>query len=315
MRTYERLISVIVPVYNVKEYVVKCISSILNQTYANIEIIIVDDGSTDGSGILCDNISLTDKRVRIFHKNNGGLASARNFGLEKARGEFVGFVDSDDYIKNDMYQELILSMYNDVDITCCGTVEFFPDRLKKHPISYCNSSRPIKMSNKEAIRKLLLLKNICFSSCDKLFRKELFREITFPEGRVCEDIPTIYQLIKKSRNVVNIGKSKYFYRFRDNSISRKDFFLQRTDYVMFARDIFFDIKKNHPDLEVEAEAMYIKHLYVIVKDIAECTNKNKYIALDARLRKALKKNYIRIICNPFINKEQMKEINIVLIKR
>lgn len=120
MKKNSALISVIIPVYNVESYLSRCVDSVVRQTYKYLEIILVDDGSTDSSGEMCDTYEKIDDRVKVIHKNNGGLSSARNSGLQIAQGDYIGFVDSDDYIAEDMYEILLAYMFDDVDITCCG---------------------------------------------------------------------------------------------------------------------------------------------------------------------------------------------------
>lgn len=309
------LVSIIIPVFNVKNYLERCVHSVINQTYFNLDIILVDDGSTDGSEKICDELARSDIRIRVIHKRNGGLSSARNAGIQIARGEFIGFIDSDDYVKEDMYKTMLEFIRDDVDIVTCGTAIVYDKKDYKRSFVYCNPKQVMYFSSMEAIKEMLLINNLCFSACDKLFRKELFKNIEFPIGRLCEDLPTIYKVVKKSRKIVNIGDVKYLYYYRNNSISRSEFKLRRMDYVLFARDILLDIKNNFPDLYLEAEAMYIKNICVIINEIDNSSQSNKYKKVRKRLCEALRHMYFLIIMNPYILEERMIEINNIVFAR
>ncbi len=297
------LISVIVPVYNVKEYIERCIKSILRQSYQNIEIIIVNDGSTDGSGELCDKIALTDKHIRVVHKKNGGSSSARNCGLKYAQGEYIGFVDSDDYISENMYELLIGHMAADVDIVCCGRKCLNRGNGKKYYNAYC--MRGIhKFSRIEAI-KLLFGEKISFSVCTKLFRKDLFKDIRFPLGRVCEDLPTVYRLFSQSRNIVHIGgEPQYYNYYRQSSVSNKPFYMRRIDCVLFSRDILLDVQNNYPELKERAEAMYIMNIIGTITDIKNTKKRMEYKRIEKRLKRLLRRMTFAGLHNLYVGERQ-----------
>jgi len=301
-------VSIIIPVYNVKEYLNDCIQSVVAQTYSNIEIIIVDDGSNDGSELLCDEWAAKDSRIRVFHKTNGGLSDARNYGLKRIRGEYVGFVDSDDYIASDMYESFVKAMDPEVDIVSCGRVTVFPKKFKKKQDVYVKAPQKMLMDNEQALKELLLVHYLSFSVCDKLFRSKAFENITFPVGKISEDLPTTYNLIKKSKFVVNIGQCKYFCNYREGSISRKSFEIKHMSYALFARDIFRDVCKCYPSLKKEGEALYIKNVVATINKIDQAPDGEAYEELKKRLIKFLKRMFIRALCNPYILREKKKEI-------
>ncbi|MDE6851318.1 MAG: glycosyltransferase [Lachnospiraceae bacterium] len=301
------LISVIVPVYNVKNYLHRCIDSIINQTYSNLEIILIDDGSTDDSGQICDSYQDIDKRIRVFHKKNGGASSARNLGLDKARGEFIGFVDSDDYIRKDMYESLYSGMKDDVDIVCCGIVLLFPAKMRRKSELYGKAEETVCYSRQEALKELLLVRGLDFSPCNKLYRRELFQGIRFPAGKTCEDYPVIYELMKKSRNIVSNGKVRYHYCYREDSISKQQFKIRRMSYVLFTRDIMRDVAENYPKLRKCAEALYIRSVVDTISDIEECIQKERYESIQRRLRKLLLVMYGNILFNPYIPERTKKK--------
>lgn len=304
----EDLISVIVPVYNTEPYLERCMDSIVNQTYKNLEIILVNDGSEDKSGEICDRYEGEDERIKVIHRRNGGAGAARNRGLEAAGGSYVCFVDSDDYIALDMYEELLSGMEEGVDIVTCGTA-IISDNCSVSKDIYGYSPNPCLLKGNEAVTELVRLNKLSFSPCDKLFRRSLIDNEFFPEGRECEDLPFCYKAVKNARAILNIGKIKYFYRNRKDSTSRKEFHNRRLDYVFFSRDIFVDIQKNYPEIKSDALIMYIRSITAMMcqmkqsrlMDInADC----KYI----RLKKALRRMFLLILFNKKADRELKEQV-------
>ena len=306
------MISVIVPIYNVKDYLERCVNSIINQTYRKLEIILVDDGSTDGSAEICDCFAQKDNRVIVIHKENGGAASARNCGLDIATGEFVGFVDSDDYIAYDMYEHLLKYMNKNVDITSCGTVYIGKTNMNS---VRCKAKSLCVMNRERALEELMLHRLLCFSSCDKLFRYSILKDVRYISGKVCEDLPFIYELINKCNNVVNIGEAKYFYQYRENSVSRMPFTNKRLDYVLFTRDMYRDVCVNNPKLMKAAEYRYIINIISIINQIESSSNKQKYINECKRLKSVIRNMIFRILNNSYFNKMEKRECISILFNR
>ena len=207
------MISVIVPVYNVEPYLRKCLDSIINQTYKDMEILIVDDGSTDGSGDICDEYK-TDKRVRVFHTENRGLSCARNVGLDNAKGDWIGFVDSDDWIEPEMY-ELLLKGAEETgaDIVECGVFVEFKARTIQIP-----AIQDI-VCETDAIEALIRRK-IKNQVWNKTWKADCYTDIRFPEGCNYEDISTVYKIVQKAR-VTGINGNYYHWRQRASSISHR----------------------------------------------------------------------------------------------
>lgn len=242
-------ISVIVPVYNVEKYLKKCVNSILEQTYQNIEVILVDDGSTDKSGLLCDEMRETDNRIRVIHKENGGLSSARNAGIEKAEGDYLGFIDSDDYIERDMFETLIKAIKRtEKDIACCGRIV---DIFGEYSNVEFALNHETEYSTVEAIREVLLLEKIDVSACDKLYKRELFNQMTYPEGKISEDAAVIFDILEKSNGVVHVGKPFYHYVFRNNSITKARYSSKRHDVIDNLKATKKFIEHYHPNLTDE----------------------------------------------------------------
>ena len=213
----DKLISVIVPVYNTKPYLRRCVESIRNQTYRNLEIILVDDGSTDGSGDLCDEIAAEDVRICVIHQKNQGLSAARNSGIAIAKGELLGFIDSDDYIYHGMYQKLkTVLQNNNADIAIGGIImtqneDYFGNR------SYYNWNEEI-FSKEQAVIQLFDNYTDAVSACNKLYKKEMFQKIVYPVGKKHEDEYVTYKLLYMANKVVFVKEKMYAYMQREGSI-------------------------------------------------------------------------------------------------
>ena len=206
------MISIIVPVYKVEPYLRQCVESILAQTYRDIEVLLIDDGSPDRCGEICDEYGRQDARVRVFHTENRGLSTARNLGLREAKGEYIGFVDSDDWIEPDMYEVLLRRMQETgADISVCGWFSEFE-----------NTSIESHLSDELFDNQLGLLKLIKgkFRQAfwNKLFKSATLVGVRFPEGHVFEDAATIYKPFLASPIVASTHKALYHYRLRNGSI-------------------------------------------------------------------------------------------------
>lgn len=241
------LISVVVPVYNVEEYLEKCVNSIINQTYKNIEIILVDDGSKDNSGKMCDKLSQKDERIKVIHKKNGGLSDARNAGIKIANGDYIGFVDSDDYIEEDMFETLYkLIKENNSDISIVSFNEIYNGKL----IGVKNSKKLEKFTKIEALKELLIDNKIQSYAWNKLFKRKLFTNIEFPTNKNFEDIATTLLLFEKANKVVLLEEPKYNYVRRDNSIVGVKNYKTYKDYldVISEKYAYLDGKYEELDL-------------------------------------------------------------------
>lgn len=211
----EPLISVIIPVYNVEQYLRRCVDSVIAQSYSNIEIILIDDGSTDKSGEICDEIGKTDDRIIVYHKENGGVSRARNYGIDRAKGEYIGFVDSDDFIAVDMYEYLYkLISENDSKIAICGAADYYSD----DSIVYPPHRTEKKVHNIEAIRMMLESETPMYV-VNKLFAREVFKDIRFEPDMIYEDALILLDLFKHADNVAVSSDTKYYYYRRPGSLS------------------------------------------------------------------------------------------------
>ncbi len=246
---FDKLITIIIPVYNVETYLPRCIESIITQTYEKLEIILVDDGSTDASGAICDNYANRDKRIIVIHKPNGGLSDARNVGIDRLKGKYVTFVDSDDWVEKN-YVEYLYSLITEykADISAC---DFNYIDKNKHLFNSPGNNGDISVWNrKEAISRLLTGKLPTTSASLKLYNSRFFNEdlIRFPVGKLYEDIPVAYEILLKSDKVVFGNKALYNYFFRFGSISKSDFTPKCMDALENFQSVMPKILQEFPDL-------------------------------------------------------------------
>ena len=243
------LISVIVPVYNVASYLSDCIDSLLRQRYTNLEIILIDDGSTDESPEICDDYARRDERIRVIHKSNGGLSDARNSGIAAAHGELVGFVDSDDWIDDEMYAQLWQAMSaNGADIAGCAVTAVLNNGTER-PF---NITEYAIYSNEEALGELITEKRIKQTVWNKLYRIDLLRGRPFPQGRLCEDNFWSYQVIGAANRVVQIARPCYYYRQRADSIM-SDYSERHLDGLLAHWEFHDYLRHNYPALAPQAD--------------------------------------------------------------
>ena len=248
------LISVIVPIYNSEKYLKRCISSIVNQTYNNLEIILVDDGSTDKSASICDEYANKDLRVIVIHKENGGLSSARNAGLKAASGELIGFVDSDDYIEETMYEKLKENMdkYGS-DISVCQFYKSFRymddlvDGLDKEEV-YDGKDKFDNLENDNYFMTVV--------AWNKLYKKKIFSRIKYPEGRLFEDSYIICSLLAKANKVSYLNEPLYYCTIRNSGTYKtfNDKYYERIESC----DKFIDYFKKHKYNDLKAKEDYRK---------------------------------------------------------
>lgn len=224
------LVSVVIPVYNVESYLHECVTSVVEQTYTNIEIILVDDGSTDSSGTLCDEFALSDSRICVFHKKNGGLSDARNYGIRRSHGSLISFIDSDDYVSPDyimhLYQALVRGKTDIATTSICIFREGKPPKEHKrdtaefHVYDAC-----------EALEDMLYMRHLEPNAFPKIYKKELFDTIQYPVGKLYEDIATTTKLIDKAGKIAYLGENDYYYRIRPNSIQTASFNPKKLDLL------------------------------------------------------------------------------------
>jgi glycosyltransferase involved in cell wall biosynthesis len=259
----KHLVSVIVPVYNVGEYIEKCINSIINQTYSNLEILLINDGSTDNSPRICAEYAKKDIRIKLIHKENGGLSDARNVGLDVARGKYILFVDSDDYISEELVEILHSSMVkNRCDISTCQYEIFYAHSLPR--VNMNKNVTKILLSEK-ALEDMLYQKNITNSAWGKLYKKSLFEDVRYPVGHNYEDLATTYKIFSKSDRIAVNNYIGYFYLQRSTSIMNSGFDKRRLDSLFYAKIQLNYVSKWHPDIVKAAEnRVFMEALYILI---------------------------------------------------
>ena len=217
------LISIIVPCYNVEKYLPKCEESIINQAYRNLEIILVDDGSPDNCGQMCDEYARKDSRIRVLHKENGGLSDARNVAIDVAKGDYFLFIDSDDYVSLDHVEQLFQMMMSDEDIDIAITdLKIFIEGTSP-TIDRSEDKRKILMNADETLINMFYQKDFDTNACGKLYKRILFKNIRYPKGWLFEDLATTYKLIQSCKKIAFSNYKSYYYLFRNSSIEGAPF--------------------------------------------------------------------------------------------
>lgn len=299
------LISIIIPIYNVMDCLEKCVDSCINQTYQNIEILMVDDGSTDGTSGLCNKIKEKDSRIRVFHKENGGSSSARNLGIEQAKGEYLGFVDSDDFISSTMYEELMGAiLQHNVPIAQVSRDEI-DDKGNKLPDVCTPPEKAFLCDSHEFMKELLMHRGDC-SFCTKLIKKDLFANKRFPEGKLNEDFYLLLQMLKEIKGIYILPGQLYhvFYRIGSNT-RKKDknefsrVFMDIVENADVAQEI---VDKHYPDLtEVGIRFGLFQRLdYMLHIPVAQMRADNEFYV---KVRKYLRKHFRDTLKNSYLTKK------------
>lgn len=261
--SHNPLVSVVVPVYNVEKYVTRCIDTIIDQTYQNLEIILVDDGSTDSSGIICDTYA-ADLRVRVIHQENAGLSGARNKGIELAHGEYISFIDSDDYISKDFIRALVeTACETGSDIVQCYVRSFLHGQIitEDEVVTQADNVNIVLLSGREMCQSLL---NTTYQDCgvvwNKLYKKALLEKLRFPTRKIHEDDFVVGKLYWSASHVAIYEKELYFYQFkRPDSIMNKKYSLNRLDGIQARREQYeFFEQVGDQELCEKAKAEFIR---------------------------------------------------------
>ncbi len=268
----DKLISIVVPVYNVEKYLDQCIESIVNQTYKNLEIILVDDGSKDSSGKKCNQWSEKDKRIKVIHKENGGLSDARNVGIDCAKGEYITFIDSDDFIACEYIETLYKGIAEmDCDISICNPYYYYEEAKEKIIKRYEIKKEYIIGSALDMTIELMYQKKFDTSAWGKLYKTQLFKKnnIHYPKGKLYEDIATTYKVFLKAEKIIFINKNLYYYRQRSNSIMGSDFNIKEMDYIENAKTMIKDVSEINPKIEKAAITRFVSANFAIYRKIPD----------------------------------------------
>ena len=284
------IISVIVPIYNVEKYLKRCIDSIITQTYKNLEIILVDDGSQDNCGNICDSYSAKDTRIKVIHKVNGGLSDARNAGIDVATGQYIAFVDSDDYVASNMYEILLDTIIkNNADLSICDfcSVSESGDITLKEPSVIEDGT----YSGEKLLENKLLTENYWHwvVAWNKLYKKSIFDNIRFPVGKLHEDEFLIHKILMRCKIVACVSNKLVYYVQRDSSITGEGISIKTLDKAeaLLQRTVFFVENGFSNKLiynTLQKAFFIIGNVYVIFDSkndrliIANMTSKYKFVA-------------------------------------
>ncbi len=241
---YDVLVSIIIPVYNVKPYLRQCLDSVIGQTYENLEILVVNDGSTDGCGDACDDYAEKDRRIRVFHTENRGLSAARNLGLDEASGEYIAFLDSDDWLELNAIENMVdAAIESDADIVCFRYVREYKNASKEEGVAY-NEKRVF--ASDDVLREYCTGGIIGGATWDKLYKRNIFSTARFPENRYYEDIATSHRFLLEAKKVICIPEILIHYRTRKSGISRSHDLKNIHDQWMSTKERYEDIAKVSP---------------------------------------------------------------------
>ena len=307
----EKLLSVIIPIYNVEPYLARCMESIVNQTYKNLEIIMVDDGSPDNCPELCDQWQRRDNRIRVIHKKNGGLSDARNMGLSIATGEYIAFVDSDDFVDLDMYRSMIDALERTgADISTCGRYLYRNSKItEKH-----TSKKEVELDKIEAIDELLRGGLIEESSCDKVYKINLLDGVKFPVGEINEDLPIMPYVLERANKIVCTGKPFYYYCENPGSITHEAYNEKKRVVIKHVEEVSAYVERKHPELRgaiSELQGRYASGFLIMFEQQKEL--KKKY-SEDYQFYKSLcKRNFITLCKSNKRTKKQKIEIACALL--
>ena len=277
------VLSVVVPVYNVKTYLETCVDSLLRQTLTDIEIVLVDDGSTDGSGALCDELAARDPRIRVVHKENGGLSSARNAGIRAASTDLVGLVDSDDYVDDDMFALLYRNLKKEeADVSACTIYSCYGDKVNR----FGNGSYHV-MTGIDMIGYSMDGEKAIISACPKLYKKDLLLETPFVEGKLYEDALLFGELFVKVPRVVVEEVPKYYYVHHEGTITTATYKSSKKDYIHAFENNLRLVREHCPQFEEVTFYRVLRAYYELLDTVILADN------ADARADKPLFKRFLR----------------------
>lgn len=279
------LITVIIPVYNIQEYITRCVQSICSQQYTHLEIILVDDGSTDDSGRICDALAEDDSRINVIHKKNGGLSDARNVALDVAKGDYIVLVDGDDFVSKYYVSNLMRAISVE---TADMAVSWFENVLEgtspKTKAKAVDDGEIELLSSSECVRKMLYQDGVETSAWGKLYKKELFNELRYPKGKLYEDILVTYETIHRCKKIAFIKNVDYYYFQRKTSIQYQKFSLKKLDAVNHIETLRSKVLNDYPDLAKAADCRCFSTIYNILFQIGD---EQEYKDLKEKLLKKL----------------------------
>ena len=302
------LISVIIPVYNVEQYLPRCVDSILAQTYRNLEIILVDDGTKDDSDKICDEYAAKDTRIKVIHKENGGLSSARNAGIDIARGEYLGFVDSDDWIEPEMYETMLgLAKKHEAQLVCAGRYDFSSRRNEK-TVGLCPEKEEV-ITGMELLGRTFTWDGCDSAAWDKLYHRSLFETIRYPLGQISEDVAMFYKLAELVDRAAMCDKPFYNYYHRPGSITTAKLSDKTFHFPRHTAVVYDYIRKNHPELTNQARYLRVRGLITAMQaiDLAGEDAKKAYASIYGESRRELAGHLGFVLKYPRFTRKQRRD--------
>ncbi len=282
-------ISIIVPVYNVEKYIDRCINSILHQTFSDFELILIDDGTPDSSGEICENYAKTDNRIRVFHKQNGGLSDARNYGIDKAEGEYLTFIDSDDYVDKSYLEYLISLLTDDCKVSACNHLIVRKDNTL--PNTDFTGTR--YLTTKEAFEEALYHGIIDVSAWGKLYHRSIFETLRYPKGHLYEDTYVFGDILKSVDRIVFGSDALYYYVQRNDSIVHGKFNEKRYEYIESVKRFCDTAVTLYPDLENGCVRRMAQARLSVLRYMEKCDK--KYKSLRSQLKTQILDNKKEIL--------------------
>lgn len=305
----DTLVSVIVPVYKVEKELIRCLDSILRQTYKNLEILLVDDGSPDQCPDICDLYGQRDDRIKVFHKENGGLSSARNYALDRTNGKYIAFVDSDDWIEEDFIESLLSNIEKEnADISIMG-YRMIWDSGKT--LSYTRGDEYEVFDKNQAIRELFKQTKFQSMVCTNMYKREIFEEIRFPEGKVFEDTAISLETFKLCDRVVYCGEQKYMYYQREGTIFNSRFDVKKLAMLDYIQNMLNYSAQQGGIYNTEGEAFYLKSSLMLILQAYGFLEKPDVREAVKFLETEIRKHKKYILFNPYI--ETRRKIVLVAI--
>ena len=298
------LISVIVPVYNIEKYVGKAIETIIGQTYGDLEIILVDDGSTDKSGEICEHYAGKDDRIVVVHQENGGLSKARNTGTRIAKGDAIAYIDGDDYIHPCYFEILAKNLTeHNADISVCGMQVVSENEYEELTHSKDVENAAVEISAEEALEGMLSQKRFSLSSCAKLYKRKIAQSHYFPEQELFEDYYTVYRFFTEAAAVTYTDVGLYYYLKRAGSITKKKYSHQMMDYIKHGEQVIDHVKQSGQQLMDAAISRLVWACFYIVTHIDDSS---KYREDEEYCWNYIKKYRTKVIRdNSAVKKEKM----------
>lgn len=284
------LITVVIPVYNVEAFLEKCLDSVIQQTYKNLEIILVDDGSTDCSGKMCDEYAEKDSRIKVVHQKNKGLSGARNAGIEISKGEYITFIDSDDFVSEEFISYLYnLAVRKYADVSICSSIKFY----EENETGLGHTVVEERVYNaQQALEDMLYRKNVTAYACGKLYRTTLFNEIRYPEKQLFEDLNTTYKIFDLAKVITWSSKKLYYYRQRNNSIVNSKFNKKKLSVIKAGLEIKDFVEKKYPEIY---NAAVSKVFISAVDQYRKIPNSIDYREEKIFLKKIVKENSVCVL--------------------